>query len=303
VEALKMSTANARTATGGVPPGWETRIYSGVQVAEVSLESRSALASALGEAGVEAEYFLSLLAAFPDPDLPTGEATERLYDALEAWAARLVAVAASLEVATQGYLGELDGLYPTLRDEAGSVSDVWWSPFAGHVRAGEPLAIRLRRRGQSYRAVVESRLPALIEGICEQMALLLHALSSLPPAGVAPARALYGGLNEITLALQADVVPRRVRDLSQDYPGLVTVIARLRARLSAPAPIEDDIAWAREQLAEFRAAQPVESRGLGARLFGGFGRKGSAKRSNDGATREWEGVVAALVGLRRASTR
>ncbi len=56
-----MSTGNAQVATGGVPPGWETHIYPGVQVADVSLAARAALASALGEAGVEAEYFLLLL--------------------------------------------------------------------------------------------------------------------------------------------------------------------------------------------------------------------------------------------------
>ena len=54
-----MSTGNAQVATGGVPPGWETHIYPGVQVADVSLAARAALASALGEAGVEAEYFLA----------------------------------------------------------------------------------------------------------------------------------------------------------------------------------------------------------------------------------------------------
>jgi hypothetical protein len=109
-------------------------------------------------------------------------------------------------------------------------------------------------------------------------------------------------LNELTLALQGDVVPRRIRDLGRDYPGLVTTIARLREQLATLAPIEADIAWAREQLAELHGDQREKTRGWGARLFGGFGRKGGAGRS-DGATREWKSVVAALVRLRDAKTR
>jgi hypothetical protein len=299
-----MTTANAEAATGGVPPGWETRIYPGVQVAGTSLAARSALASALGEAGVEAEYFLLLLASFPGRDLPAPAAAERLYTALEAWAARMVTVAASLEVATQGYLGELEALHPELHEGRGAgVLDAWWSPQAGDAPAGEPLALRLRRCGQSYRQVAESRLPDLLKGISEQMALLLRALGALPPAGVAPLRALYQGLNEMTLALQGDLIPRRIRDVGLDHPGLVTTVSRLRAQLLTPAPIEADIAWARERLAEARAGQQSRSRGLGARLFGVFGRKDSAAQSRDGAVREWEGVVAALVSMRRSPAR
>jgi hypothetical protein len=296
-----MATVNTRTEIGGVPPGWETRIYPGVQVAGVSFMSRSALASALGEAGVEAEYFLALLAAFPGLERPTPETAMRLYDSLEAWASRITNVAASLEVATQGYLSELEALSPELHSE--STEDVWWTPFSGYATAGESLALRLRRCEQSYRQVVESRLPALIEGIGEQMALLLHAFGALPPAGVAPLRALDQGLNELTLALQGDVVPRRIRDLGRDYPGLVTSIAGLRKQLATPAPMEADIAWASEQLAELQGVQREKSRGLGARLFAGFGRKGGAGRSDGGAMREWESVIAALVRLRDTKTR
>jgi hypothetical protein len=298
-----MSTGNAQVATGGVPPGWETRIYPGVQVAEVSRAARAALASALGEAGVEAEYFLLLLASFPGADQPAPETAAQLYNALEAWATRMTAVASSLEVATQGYLGELDTLYPVLRTGSAGAGEVWWTPFSGYITEGAPLALRLRRCGQSYRQVVESRLPALLEAIGEQMAFLLHALDALPPAGVAPLRALYQGLSEIALALQGDVVIRRIRDLGPNYPGLVTTIVRLRAQLTIAAPIAEDIAWAREQLAELRDAQPAKSRGFGARLFGGFGRKGGAARSGDAAVREWEGVVAALVRLQGMNLR
>jgi hypothetical protein len=298
-----MSTGNAQVATGGVPPGWETHIYPGVQVADVSLAARAALASALGGAGVEAEYFLLLLTSFPGADQPAPETAAQLYNALEAWASRMTTVASSLEVATQGYLGELDILYPELRNGSAGAGEVWWTPFSGYIVGGAPLALRLRRCGQSYRQVVESRLPALIEGIGEQMAFLLHALDTLPPAGVAPLRALYQGLSEIALALQGEIALRRIRDLSPDYPGLVTTSARLRARLAIPAPITDDIAWAREQLAELRDAQPAKPRGFGARLFGGFGRKGGAARSGDGAVREWEDVVAALVRLQGANPR
>jgi hypothetical protein len=298
-----MSTGNAQVATGGVPPGWETHIYPGVQVADVPLAARSALASALGEAGVEAEYFLLLLTSFPGADQPAPEAAARLYNALEAWASRMTAVASSLEVATQGYLGELDMLNPALRSGSAGGGEAWWTPFSGYTIGGAPLALRLRRCGQSYRQVVESRLPALIEGIGEQMAFLLHALDTLPPAGVAPLRALYQGLSQITLALQGDVVLRRIRDLSMDYAGLVTTIARLRVQLATPAPVADDIAWARAQLAELRDAQPAKPRGFAARLFGGFGRKGGAAPSGEGAVRAWEDVVAALVRLQGVKPR
>jgi hypothetical protein len=309
-----MSTANAQVATGGVPAGWETRIYPGVQVAGVSLAARYALASALGEAGVEAEYFLTLLATFPGSDQPSLALAEGFYIALEAWAARMVAAAAALEVATQGYLGELDALHPEIRDEssprdvitgdmAGIVAGAWWTPFAGYALTGEPLALRLRRCGQSYRQVAVSRLPVLVEDIGEQMALLLHALAALPPAGVTPLRALYQGLNELTMALQGDVAPRRIRDLSQDYPGLITTLVTLRASLVTPAPIEADISWAREQVAQLRADRKTQRRGLGARLFGGFRRKSDAARASENATREWESVIAALVSLQKATTR
>ena len=297
-----MSTGDAQTVMGGVPPGWETRIYPGVQIARVSLAARAALASALGEAGVEAEYFLAALAVFPGPEQPAPEVAERLYDALEAWAARMPMVASSLEVATQGYLGELDALYADLRDDPTREDSVWWGEFSGYSLTGEPLALRLRRCGQSYRAVAESRLAALVEGIGEQMALLLHALASLPPAGVAPLRSLYGGLSELALEMQGDLVPRRIRDLSPDYPGLATTVSRLRVALATPAPIEADIAWAREQLAELQDGQPKRPRGFGARLFGAFGRKGRPP-SGDTARREWESVVASLVRLQGARTR
>jgi hypothetical protein len=292
-----------QVAPGGVPPGWETHIYPGVQVADVSLAARSALASALGEAGVEAEYFLLLLTSFAGADQPAPETAIHLYNALEAWAARMTSVASSLEVATQGYLGELDMLYAELRNGSAGAGEVWWTPFSDCGIQGVPLALQLRRCGQSYRQVVESRLPALIEGICEQMAFLLHALDTLPPAGVAPLRALYQGLSEISLALQGDVALRRIRDLSPDYPGLITTIARLRLQLANSAPIAADIAWAREQLAALRDAQPAKPRGFGARLFGGFGRKGAAARAGDGAVREWEDVVAALGRLHGVTPR
>jgi hypothetical protein len=81
----------------------------------------------------------------------------------------------------------------------------------------------------------------------------------------------------------------------------VTTIARLRIQLATPVPIADDIAWAREQLAELRDAQPAKPRGFGARLFSGFGRKGGAAGS--GAVREWEDVVSALVRLQGANPR
>jgi hypothetical protein len=300
-----MSTADAPKSASGASAGWETRIYPGVQTAGVSLAARTALARALGEAGVEAEYALALLASFPGPARPSPDSAERLYHALEAWSLRVIAVAASLEVATQGYLTELDALYPSLRmTHAGDGVEVWWSPFSGYGVSGEPLEVRLRRCGQSYRQVVESRLSTLIEGLSEQMALLLHALGSLPPAGVAPARVLYHSLAELALMLQGDVVLRRIQDLSPTYPGLLTTLATLRAQVGAPAPIELDIAWARQQLAGLRGDQPGDQRrGLGARLFGGFRRKSAAARLNEDAVREWEGIVATLARLQRAETR
>ena len=46
---------------------WSSRLFAGLRVAAVPASVREALASALGEMGVEAEYFLALLRSFGGP--------------------------------------------------------------------------------------------------------------------------------------------------------------------------------------------------------------------------------------------
>src|SRR5262249_44230907 len=96
---------------------------------------------------------------------------------------------------------------------------------------------------------VEVYLSANISVIATQMALVLNALTILPPAGVVPASSLYHGLYELTSALQGHIVPRHIGDLDSQTPGLLTGISRLR-RLDAEddTSLDSDLLWARAQL-------------------------------------------------------
>lgn len=228
---------------------WDSRLYPGLRVACVPSEIRALLADALGELGVEAEHFLSLLTYFPGRGRPTRARGEAFLLRLDIAMRRLYRVATRLEVATQSYLTSLENGYPDIRQGSAS-ADVWWQAPDSFSLAGEPLEIRLRRCGYAYRHVIAVHLAANIEAVAEHLVMVLQALSTLPPAGVAPASTLYRGLDELTTMLQGYLIPNHVTDMNPQTPGILTGIARLRM-LDAREDISlrTDIAWARAQYA------------------------------------------------------
>jgi hypothetical protein len=246
---------------------------------------RAALASAVGDVGVEAEYFLTLVGRFgySVPAPATGEAFLRH---LESACQRLRRVALALEIATQSYVTALAAGYPNTRLADGG-DEVWWPPFTGYRQSGESLELRLRRCGIAYRHVVATHLASNVEAVAEHMALFLHALATMPPAGVLPASTLSTGLLELTSTVQGYVIAHHVTDLNNATPGLLTGIARLRALTARDdTSLESDIAWAHAQYALVR--QP---------------HAGSAGQDKwhwaQSAASEWQQTVASLEGLRR----
>jgi hypothetical protein len=276
-------------ATGeaaGLGQGWERRLYTGLKVARVPAPARASLAQALGEAGVEAEFFLTLVQSFPPAGQYSHAQGEILLLQLEAAAYRISRVAATLEIATQGFLAELARGYPDLRDTS-ELDEVWWPASNGYLFPGEPLDLRLRRCGFAYRHLIEVHLVSTVESIADQMAFTLHTLNTMPPAGVMPARALYQGLYELSSAWQGDIVQHHLLDIGVDAPGLLTAIARLRALDSADdTSLESDLAWAQAQVASLGSGTPKRSP-----------RTTSAMEA---ATREWRETIAALDRLRRS---
>jgi hypothetical protein len=289
-----------RTITAGprlapAAGGWDTRLYDGLRVPRVSADVRAGLGAALGQIGVEAEYLLLLVSSFPGEERPTRSLgalfLTRLGTALE----RVVDSAASLEVATQGFLSELNEAYPEARQSRWHAG-AWWPAFTGYTAPGAPLEARLRRCGFAYRHVLESRLPAHLEAILEQMALTLYALSSLPPAGVAPITSLAQGLDELSSAMQGEIVSRHITGLVGDkrYPGALAAIEWLLALdAQGDTSLESDIAWAR--------AQYVAARDEEARLAAQPGQERlRALAAHD--TYEWAATVGLLEGMRRYET-
>lgn len=232
---------------------WETRLYVGIRVASVPQDVRLQLARALGSVGVEAEFFVALANTFLQGRRGSHDQGEVFLLQLEAAGLRLQRAAAALEVATQSYLNALDAGFPRSMI-ADDQAEPWWPQFAGYAIPGEPLEVRMRRCGYAYRHVVAARLHANVEAIAEQLALTLHALITLPPAGVVPAQALYSGLYELSAALQGDIIPHYIHNVSAQTPGLLSGIALLRALdTSEDTSLESDIAWAQAQLAVARA--------------------------------------------------
>lgn len=301
--ARSSASPQGRASSSADFAGWEAHIYPGLQLASVPVEARQGLASALGAVGVEAEHMLRLLQAFP-PERPSPEAGEALLEQVEAFAARLIPLAAELEVATQAYVTAIADDASVQRDPAPSdpppaPAEPWWPPFPGWEIDGESLALRLRRCGFSYRQLVVVHLPDTLDAVADRMALVLHALATLPPAGTLPADALAQGLSELADAVQGDVVPHFIRDLSLEYPGLPSAIARLR-RLAASedTSLAGDIAWACQQYAAVMGAA-ASGPGLFARLFGagsrsGVQQSGGSARWAEQAAQEWRALIAAL---------
>lgn len=308
--------------------GWDDRLYPGVAVRAIPAETRGQLAQALGALGVEAEYVLALVGPFARPAAPGMPATpatraegERLLWQLDASGRRLIATAESLEVATQAYLAELERVAPELRDAAepdGFAADPapWWPESDTSPFADGSLELGLCRCGYAYRHVVAAHLAEHTQAIGEQMALVLHALRTLPPAGVLPLENLHAGLYELAEAVQGDLVPRHLRDVSAQHPGLLSGIALLR-RLDSTEDrsLAADIAWARGELAaldSLAAARPDPAAGAAPRRgFGSLFHRGPARSADAGgpsgaatflaqARRDWTETIATLENLQAA---
>jgi hypothetical protein len=293
------SGGSSRTAFDG----WDARIYTGLQLDAIPPDLRQGLAQALGAVGVEAEYLLRILETFPGPDGPSPEGGELFLAQLDAFGRRLVDGATTLELATQSFLTALwaagaGGAQQGQQHQTDA--DPWWPAFAGYALSGEPLELRLRRCGFAYRHVVAVHLSATVEGIAERMALVLHALSTLPPAGTVPVPVLAQGLDELTDTIQGDVVPRGIRDVSGEYLGLLSAIARLRQLQAAEdSSLASDIAWARRQYAEI-AGVPQPSPGLLGRIFRRTpSRARGTERWAAQAAQDWRGLIATLEALER----
>ncbi len=233
------------------PGGWEQRLYAGLRLPGLD-EPQLALARALGEIGVEAEFFLLLTGAEASLAGSTRAVADRFLRQLEDSCRRICAVAASLEVATQGYLSALEARYAQAHLADGT-AEPWWPVFSGFSLSGESLEMRLRRCGYGYRHAVETHLGSTVEAIAEQLALTLHALYTLPPAGVLPVEALYCGLYELSSALQGHIIPHHITDLASESPGLLMGISLLQMLDAQEGhSIQADIDWVQAQLARAR---------------------------------------------------
>lgn len=285
--------------------GWEQRLYTGLRLPGMD-ESQRALGRALGEVGVEAEFFLLLTGSDETLAGGTRADADRFLQQLEVSCIRLCAVATSLEVATQGYLTALANRFPAV-NASDTTADPWWPTFAGFTLPGESLEMRLRRCGYSYHHAVEAHLSGNIEGVAEQLALTLHALHTLPPAGVLPIAALSAGLYELSSSLQGHVIPHHITESAVESPGILRGIAMLRELDRRDGHgLAADIAWAQDQLNLARAA----STRLGVKrspfsALAHLGLKRAPLVTPDAAAwvarsiREWEDVLATLNALTR----
>jgi hypothetical protein len=186
---------------------------------------------------------------------------------------------------------------------------------------GEPIEQCMRRCGFAYRHIVAAHLAANVEEVGEDMVLVLHALRTLPPAGVLPASALSAGLYELTGEFQSHLVPSHLTDANPAAVGLLSGIVLLR-QLDATddRSVEADIAWAEAQLAELEQVaahlppsvsipDKAARRGLSGlfRRAAASGPTGPAPGTSPQmwaaqAAREWQQTIAALRTLRLAGT-
>jgi hypothetical protein len=227
---------------------WESRLHPGLRIPRVPGDTRARLAEALGTLGVEAEYFLLLVAGFPSSGRSSHTQAVIFLSQLEAAARRLYHTADSLEIATQGYLTALEAGYPEVRGQNAD-TDPWWPTPGSFELNGESIELRMRRCGFAYRHVVQVYLSANISAIASQMVLVLNALTILPPAGVVPAGSLYQGLYELSSTFQGHIVPRHIADLDSQTPGLLTGISRLRRLdVEEETSLQSDLLWAHAQL-------------------------------------------------------
>ena len=277
-----------------VSGGWETRLPSALRLRGIPEDVQARMIAALGAAGVEAEFFLRLLRDFPGRGPFTRAHGTAFLTQLAAWANRVVAAGAALEVATQGYLAALDTAFPMLRaaSATGDDADVWWPPLPPLVLGGEPLELRLRRCGFAYRHVVAVQLASTVETVAEHLAQLLQALLTLPPAGVLPAATLYSGLSELTATIQGYLIPYHLVGRDTRTPGLLPAIARLRQLDMTDSPtLASDIAWAQAQYASARATL-TQARSAAKTM-----RVTMRPALPPGVLREWQATIAALEAL------
>jgi hypothetical protein len=307
---------------------WDERLYPGLLVPAVPAEARAALTEALGALGVEAEHFLAVVSAFTrgGPATPARrEAGDAFLWQLDASARRLARDAGAFELASQSYLAALESANPEVRTPgaperatADDQAEPWWPAGEAAGPTGEPVELALRRCGYAYRHVVAAHLAESVEAIGEYLTLLLHALRTLPPAGVLPLPTLYAGLYELTATFQGHIVPHCLGDLSADRPGLVSGIALLR-QLDATEDrsIDADLAWARGQLAELDhmvaalpGPKPAPQRPSGWKPLADLFHRGPSRPSHAAASaasprawaevagRQWRETIAALETLR-----
>ena len=279
---------------------WDRRLYAGLRVACVPVEVRATLAEALGNVGVEAEFILLLVNAFPGPGALSRPQGEVFLLRLEASVRRIQHASEALEIATQSFLTALDAGYPNLRTES-AIAEVWWPLPSYSGMGGEPLELRLRRCGFAYRHVVATHLASNVEAIVEQMALTLHALNTLPPAGTLPAATLYQSLYELSSTLQGYVIPHHITDVSERMPGILTSIRQLYALTAQEdTSLASDIAWAQ---AQYSYAQSMLAATAGTRPAGPANTPvRDTRHSALAALREWQEVLAALEMLARSAS-
>lgn len=272
--------------------GWERRLYAGLRLSGLE-ESQIALVRALGEVGVEAEFFLLLTGSEAALAGATRSAADHFLQQLEDSCRRICGVAASLEVATQGHLSALEARFHQAR-LADLDAEPWWPAFSGLALAGESLELRLRRCGYSYRQAVAAHIGSNIDAIAEQLALTLHALYTLPPAGVLPIPSLYHGLYELSSALQGHIVPHHITETAVESPGLLMGLGLLRLLdQREDRSVQADITWAQAQLAQ---ASDTLAR-LGAARSPSLTPDTAAWVAR--SVREWEDAVTQLTAIAR----
>lgn len=283
--------------------GWETRLGAGLALSAVPSEIRSPLEGALGMAGVEAEYFLTLARSLHSgasssatvADAASARARgEAFLVALEAAGRRLRATASRLVVAIHPFLSALAASHPSVRSDAESAPP-WWDQPDPERWTGLTIEMDLRRHGYSLRQVAQARLGEIVEALCERMALTLQALATLPPAGVLPVATLAAGLEQLAELWQEDIANGLVRDISPEYPGLLTALAQLRAEDAAQgADLEADIAWAHAQYALAHGSQQQATQ----RVEGSMVRAAERAAIVNEAMRSWQDTITTLEQMR-----
>lgn len=277
---------------------WETRLDLGLAVAGVPADVRAPLAGALGMAGVEAEYFLTLARSL-HADVPMPSATspraigEAFLVALDAAGRRLLVTAGRVELATQAFLTALSAIHPAV-DSAMATTPPWWGEATSIPWSGLTIEMDLRRHGFSLRQMMQVRLGWTLESLAERMALTLQALTSLPPAGVLPVGTLAAGLYQIAELWQDDIAHGLVRDVTPAYAGLLSALVRLRAEDAAHgADVQADLAWAHAQYALARDLQNAGS----SRADGSLVRAAERVAMVDEELRVWQETVGWLESL------